>query len=357
MADKLPPGIKRRSGGGFRVFVRIHHGPGGLPSKCFPAGSGMLTMRRWQEDQRTKYRHPGALPEAGGTLRADVRAYLAQVQTMPTLRNRKDDLERWIAAFGPNRLRKSITAGEIRTQLETWRKDYAANTVNHRRTALMHLWSVLDGKSAPNPARDVPRYADESRDAAPRALSTDALRWLLRAMPYSQSKARAALMRWTGWPQAQIMKLTPGDIRWGIAVRVQPRRKGRGAAGAWLPLLPHAWRVLRSFKRLGAWGPFSTSSLRKSLRLAAAKVCANPKAPAAVRDELADVTPYQLRHSFLTMIAALTQDDRAVKVLAQHADIRTTHRYTEATADPRAAAAIAHAANALRQAKVSTAHS
>ena len=43
---------------------------------------------------------------------------------------------------------------------------------------------------------------------------------------------------------------------------------------------------------------------------------------------------------FLTLVAATTQDDRAVMVLAQHADIRQTHRYTQATADPRAAAAL-----------------
>jgi integrase len=158
--------------------------------------------------------------------------------------------------------------------------------------------------------------------------------------------------RWTGWPQAQIAGLEPTDIRWDDAVRVKPRRKGRGAASIWLPLLPQAWNALREFKRLGCWGAFSTSSARTSFRLAARKARRVVAAARAAQDgparaegrrlrrELLDITPYQLRHSFLTLVAAFTQDDRAVQTLAQHADIRTTHRYTGATVDPRALAAV-----------------
>ena len=46
------------------------------------------------------------------------------------------------------------------------------------------------------------------------------------------------------------------------------------------------------------------------------------------------------RTFILTLVAAFTQDNRAVQTLAQHADIRTTHRYTGATVDPRALAAV-----------------
>jgi integrase len=329
---------------GYRVFVRVQ---GELKSKCFPPDTGLTVMKRWREEQRVRVHL--ALPSTGHTLREDIVAYLKQVQTMPTLRHRRDDLRLWLKVFGPERERKSITAGEIRTQLEKWRADgYAANTVNHRRTALMHLWTVLDGKTAPNPARDVPRYPDESQHAPPRALSPTAIALVLAQMPDSQTKARVTLMAWTGWPQKQITKLTPPDIAWESAVFVRARRKGRGAAGAWLPLLPEGWEALRQFKAKGCWGEFSTSSMRRSLRLAAGHVRETIMLPLEVHAELADVTPYQLRHSFLTLIAGLTQDDRAVKVLAQHADIRTTHRYTEATADPRAVAALAKVTETLR---------
>jgi site-specific recombinase XerD len=259
---------------------------------------------------------------------------------MPTLRHRRDDLALWLKVFGPERERKSITAGEIRAQLENWRAaGYAANTCNHRRTALMHLWSVLDGKTAPNPARDVPRYPDDSQAAPPRALSATAIELLLYFMTESQTRPGSAHGLHTGWPQAQIMKLTPTDITWNRRFRqssAERERRRRGLAPA------VTWRMgaLEAFKKIGAWGDFSTSSMRSSLRRAAKKATDALMMPLALHAELADVTPYQLRHSFGTLIAGITQDDRAVQTLLQHADIRTTHRYTSATADPRALAAL-----------------
>jgi len=361
LKKKQPKGI-RRIATGWQAYIRI---AGRFRSKVFPLATSIGHMRRWREDQRVRHRLGAALPpptagELGSTLIEDIAAYLEQVATMPTLAWRKADLLLWIHALGADRDRRSITAGEIRAQLERWRAaGYAANTVNHRRTALMHLWTVLDGRSAPNPARDVPRYTDDSKDAPPRALSPAALAAVFAEMGESQTRARLELMRWTGWPQKQMARMEPGAIRWDEAVYVLPRRKGRGAAGVWLPLLPQAWAALREFKRLGCWGPFSTSSARKSFALAARKARRTLAAAYArrtidraearrLRLELLSVTPYQLRHSFLTLIAATTQDDRAVQTLAQHADIRQTHRYTKATADPRAAAALAKVAQELQ---------
>jgi hypothetical protein len=183
-ADSNPTGIVKTARG-WRAFVRVH---GKLLSKCFAPATSLTVMRRWREDQRVAVRH-GLDLQTAASLRDDVRAYLTQVQTMPTLRHRRDDLALWLKVFGPERPRKSITAGEIRAQLENWRAaGYAANTCNHRRTALMHLWSVLDGKTAPNPARDVPRYPDDSQAAPPRALSATAIALLLYFMTESLTR-------------------------------------------------------------------------------------------------------------------------------------------------------------------------
>lgn len=351
--QRNPVGI-RRIATGWQAYVRVR---GRFVSRVFPSTTALTIMRRWREEQKVRARLGAALPPAGATLGEDVRAYLLQVQTMPTLRHRRDDLKLWLKAFGADRPRKSITAGEIREQLETWRAEgYAASTCNHRRTALMHLWSVLDGRSAPNPARDVPRYQDDP--GPPRGLSLAAVAALLDAMPASLTKTRLELMRWTGWPHTQIGKLTPTDIVWDRAVFVTARRKGKGIAGSWLPLLPPAWSALRAFKAAGAWGTFSTSSARKSLRVAARRarrvialrVAIKEISRAegrALRAELLNVTPYQLRHSFLTLVAGLTTDDRAVMALGQHADIRTSHRYTAAAVDPRVAVAMQKVAEAL----------
>ena len=69
-----------------------------------------------------------------------------------------------------------------------------------------------------------------------------------------------------------------------------------------------------------------------------------------LRTEFLDVTPYQLRHTFGTLVAGISADDRAVQTLMQHSDIRQTHRYTQATADPRAAAALQKLVAHMKQA-------
>jgi integrase len=355
-------GIRKTPAGNWQAFIRVR---GKWHSKVFPADTALTKMREWREAQRLGVAAPEA-PAAGSTLADDVAAYLLQVADMPTLKWREADLILWLEALGPNRDRRTITTGEIRAQLVSWRLHgprqrwdkrrngfvsepgpLAANTVNHRRTALMHLWTTLDGRSAPNPVRDVERFRDDSQDAPPRSLTPAAVAAILEHMAESQTRARLEVMRWTGIPPAQLARLQPADLRWDDAVYVRPRRKGKGAAGAWLPVLPAGWEALRTFKRLGAWGAFSTSSARRSFRLAAAKAAKDPDLDPAIRTELADVTPYQLRHSFGTLIAGITRDDRAVQTLLQHADIRQTHRYTKATADPRAADAIASVAARL----------
>lgn len=350
----------RKTPQGWQAYVRVR---GRLYSKRFPSDTAIGRMTAWREDQRYRVRH-GTLREPGATtLAQDVRFYLEQVQSMPTIEWRKTDLARWIRVLGADRDRKGITPGEIRAQLERWKADgYSASTLNHRRTALMHLFTVLDGKSAPNPARDVPRYREQAR--APRALSPVVIQALLDAMPESLTKRRLELMAWTGWPHAQIRRLQPDDIAWNRAVRIQGRLKGEGMPDVWLPLLPQGWKALRKFKQAGAWGNFSTSSMRKTLRLAADVLQhpdkrhgkdwrnpnqpARPKIPKVIAEAVQNITPYDLRHSFLTLAAVLTKNPRAVQMLGLHNDPRTSYRYTAAADDPVTRAAIAQMARLLK---------
>lgn len=106
--NKHPPGIFPTPDGKIRAFVRIHPGKGGLHSKTFPAGTGLAHIKRWRQNERARVRFAAYLPSGANTLAEDVRDYLSQIQTMPTLRHRRDDLALWIAAFGPTRERKSM---------------------------------------------------------------------------------------------------------------------------------------------------------------------------------------------------------------------------------------------------------
>lgn len=330
----------RPHSGGWQVYTRVK---GRFVSVLLPAQPTALEVREWVRQQHVAGKSPDLMLPAEQrerTFAEDVTDYLAAVATMPTIRWRTEDMARWVAVFG-TRPRQAITAVEIRQQLEAWRKDYAANTVNHRRTAMLHFFSVTNGKAGANPVRDVPRYRDDSQDAPPKAIPLSAVKALLARMPDSATKARLSLMAWTSWPQAQIARLEPGDVDWkGKRVYVRPRRKGKGVGGRWVTVLPQAWTALRAMRRWDAWGAFSTSSARKSLRLAATHLRASKTTPKAVKAAVEDVTPYDLRHSLLTLIAAVTKDDRAVAAVALHADLRQAMRYSKAATDPRVTAAL-----------------
>src|SRR5690606_40877729 len=124
----------------------------------------------------------------------------------------------------------------------------APSTINHFRTALLHFFTVMNGKSGANPVKDVPPYAEHS-DGIIRAHDYGTIYRLLALMRPSKTRTRLRLMAWTGWPHTQVMNLRPEDIDFAHArVRVSRRRKGKGAAARWLPsALPQTRAALERF--------------------------------------------------------------------------------------------------------------
>lgn len=336
----------RRVPRGWQTYVQIR---GRFYSKRWKPNTPLITMKRWIEEKRVRIRLGHSLPPPASTLAEDIQHYLTQVRTMPTIKMRKSDLTLWLDVFGQDRDRSTITSGEIRAELERWKAEgYAASTVNHRRTALMHLWSVLDGKSAPNPARDVPRYESDDADGPARGVPLIVCATILTHMRRSQTKARLLVMTYTGWPQMTLERLEPSDIRWGEQVYMKRRRKGRGVKGEWLPLVPAAWRALEEFKKQGCWGTFSRDSMKRSFRVAVGRTLTDDQVSDEIKSLIRpDIRPYDLRHAFGTMAALVTKDDTAVQKLMRHSDPRQTALYMKAAADPRVVAAIAKVAAAL----------
>lgn len=339
-ARALPPGIRRLSNRHLQAYIKVN---GRFRSKCFAPDTSLGELHRWRDLQRVASWVPEAEAVADGpALGDDIARYLKAVAGMPSFRHRQDDLELWRATFGRGRPRATITAVDIRQQLEAWRADgYAASTLNHRRTALMSLWTVLDGPEAPNPARQVPRYRAET---APLVLPTvrQATRAVRAVRRGSATRARLELMLWTGWPHMQIERLTEAQVRDAIQrkqITLVGRRKGGGTREATLPLLPQAVAALRGFHRADAYGAFSRDSMRKSLHLACDAL------------KISRFHPYTLRHLFLNVVALATKDDRVVATLGQHTDLRQTRRYTESSVDPRLAEGMVLVAAATRRAR------
>jgi integrase len=126
------------------------------------------------------------------------------------------------------------------------------------------------------------------------------------------------------------------------------RKKVKGAEGAWVDLLPPAVEALRDYDRAALWGKtFSRASMRKSWRRAVvncrkALVAEGDKTMLEQFDASVppNCNPYDTRHSFLSDAYRQSGDIHAVKHIAQHADIKTTERYTKAAVPERVAGAI-----------------
>lgn len=345
--ESLPKGIRRTPAGTWQVYVRVR---GVYRSRTLPAHTPLRTLIEHREHLRAEEKYGIDPPAEYGTLfRDDATAYLALCEGMPTYSDRAYRIGRWVSVFG-SRDRATITAREIREQLERWRVrgrhdggPLAPASLNQLRTALMAMYTVLDGKSAANIVKDVPAY-DERDSVQVRAepLLT-CLRLIRRLKPQGKMRAVLYALLWTGWPHALVAELTAADVDWaGQRVRVARRRKGKGMEAAWIPVVPQAIRALRLVHRRNAWGGCSTSSLHSALaRAVAAENAWRRQQNAAAGREVwpmvrESFNPYGLRHSFGTWAAARVKDDRALKELLRTNSIA---RYTEGAVDARLTAA------------------
>lgn len=330
-------GIRVQPNGHIRGYLRCQ---GQFRSRMFPAGTPFSEVELWRRAERLRLLDRRPSPSAPCTFADDARAYLAAVKAMPTYAEREQMIQEWVALFG-TRPRAAITPADIRAQLATWTTDgYAASSVNHRRTALMHLWSVLDGKHAPNPVREVPKLREP--EPQPRGLALDVVTAVLAAVRPGATQIRLRVLATTGLPHSSLARLKPEyvDAEHRCAW-IDGRRKGGGTRGRWLPLTTDALAALADFAREDLWGPFSRGSLRRTFRLACQKVMAARQAAGHPVPALARARPYDLRHSLGERIYALTGDIRATQELLGHSTVRMTERYARGAISGRALAAVA----------------
>lgn len=314
----------RRHGNRWDVSVRVR---GRLLHKTFPLDTPMSVLQNWRVAQRQTVRD-------GSGLSADVDRYLATVAHMPSLSDRTRHLKEWAAALGPERSRYAITTHEINVQLSRWLDaGRSPTTVKHLRTALRHFFRRLD-PATPNPvdASQAPREPAP----IPRYIPPDAIRRILsRLRRGSKTRARLAVMAYTGLPHSQVGALTAHSVGDGV-LHVPARKKGHGAPGRALPLTPQARAALRLMARTEAWGAFSRSSLWKRFRAA----CRALGYPERWR-------PYDLRHSLATRVYLSTGDLATTGRLLGHASAKTTARYA-ATANAALDAAAMRASTKVR---------
>lgn len=319
----------RRTPTGWQVYARVN---GQFYSRRFPAET-TADLKREREKLIGAVLN-GLMTEKPfvQTFAEDCSDYLALVKTMASYKDRLFRIGLWKTAFG-SRQRHTVTAKEVAKQLEMWRKSRRLKpaTLNQYRTALMHLYTKLDGKSASNLVRDVAPYDErdsEQNRAQPMAVCARVLHHL---RPWGKMRAILRVLMWTGWPHALLKGVTPSDIDWTRGrVRLGRRKKGKGMPAAWVPVLPQAMRALRRFDRLNCYGDFSNSSLHSAL--ARAVKSENRYRRRKRWKAIPELRPYDLRHSFGTWAAAIVKDDKALKELLRTNRIE---RYTSGSVPAR----------------------
>jgi integrase len=364
MARKTDQTGIRRHGAGWRASVSCGRGRSPV-QRHFPIETPLSVMQEWRADTKASLRLTRKQRATAGTFAYDAARYLGAIRALTSYHTRCIDIARWVAIFGTRR-RDTITAADIRHWRDRWMREprsahpspspvrgrgrdpkadepYAASTINHWLRALSNLWSVLDGRRAPNPVRDVPEVTEP--DALPRALDYALIERIIseisdRGRPVrgqknttvSLTKLRLRVLAYTGLTYAQLGGMTRDDVNLDDgSMLVRRRKKGKGAKPRRLGLVPIAVDAFRALDAADAWGPFAGGSVWLSFQIAFEKVRRHVKAETG--QDLPPCRPYDLRHSYAAIVYRATQSREAVRELLSHATVKTTERYTLSAVD------------------------
>jgi len=198
---------------GFRVYAREPDPQTGKSRKIairFGPDRTLEQLEAYRDARQVAAAEPA--PEAAG-FTADARRYLTleDVKAMPSIKSRTREIEKWIAIFG-ERPRATIDRNAINDALHGLRTTYAASTVNLYRTALMSLWSTLDGRGVPNPVRDTVVFEEPA--LIPRGISYELLTRILDAIPDERG---LTIDRRTLYREIWIEPATVVAARYGIS--------------------------------------------------------------------------------------------------------------------------------------------
>lgn len=312
--------------------VTVERGqPGKLHTKQYPRGTSVKTMKEWREQTRLTARR-NLLPKADrGSFADDVQRYLKLVRAMPSYEDRKRDLAAWRELYGDSP-RSALTSEVIRAQLHRWRTEgpvyrfdrrnklvkvtgrgLSASTCNHRRTALLHLWSVLEGKDASNPVRTVPPFTEPPPQ--PRGRNLGAVLAAISTIRSAKQRARAKVLLWTGIRgNSELAKMTPEHLRLEERCCYVPTGKGSTRLRL-VPLNEQGIAAWNEFSAVNAWGPYDKGALLNAVRRAGKKA------------GLPNLRAYDVRHSIATAYLRAGADLADVQELLGHTTPRMTRRY------------------------------
>jgi len=367
---KLPPGVYiDKRNGTLRAVAKVGRAKEDRKEKTFPAGTARKTITDWQRDTCTELAKRDK-PKIGSLI-AELPLYLTRRRTMgkpmseKQLAQREGELRRLFAVLGPNRTRADIgyeqivdalvklkTAGRsgARTRITKDGREVKAGgrvakqlsngSIRCYKNALQNFYTILGGRSASNPVKDVTKnmFPEPKRRPAPK-ISYALLHQILDAMAdvggpavkgqrrseINLTRIRLKLIAYCGLPPQQIRELEPDDIDWENRTVIVGRNKGAGLDAEAREMGDYGMDVLREFADAKAFTqdapgkvPFTSSSMYKSFCRARDKV-----APGST------VTPLKLRHLFANAALDAGADEKSASRINLHGSEATSRIYRE----------------------------
>lgn len=312
-----------RDAHGIRAVVDI---AAGRKEKRFPPDAELAEVRHWRNETKVKLERLHPDRRAGArkrrTLMADAPRYLKLHAHLVSHKNRKAMLKHWQARVG-RKDRARLTRQDVLSARVAWLKaGHAPKTINHRVDVLRHLYVVLDGRDAYNPADEVTplavprtpiqRVSDERILAVDRELARREHEGTGgRRLDGAKTRARFRVLVSTGRRPSEVMRAQPTDV--DVENRVWVVRDGKGGWSPGLYLNDDMLAAWRLFIDAQAWGVYSTSAFANTIRAAGWP---------------ADVRPYNARHTTWIMAVERGADMADVQVGAGHKSLVTTRQYT-----------------------------
>lgn len=283
----------------------------------------------------------GALADRLERYRAHLETQPLAVSTRRTYASRVGGFLAWLAELDPETRRRQGDPFGLGHARDYAVRDYRAHLVGERLAkpssvnltlaALDHFfrWVGL------GPAR-VRR--EELAQAAPRALSVEEQRRLLRAAERGaaspsgvRDRAVLTVLLFTGLRIAELVALNTGDVAVSARKGVVTVRRGKGERYRTVPLNAETREVLDAWLRVRAGLPGAEQERALWLSLKGARLSMRAVDLALRRLGAAaevEVSAHVLRHTCLTGLVRAGHDIVLVAELAGHARLETTRRYS-----------------------------
>jgi len=209
------------------------------------------------------------------------------------------------------------------------KRKLTSTTVNHYLSALRQFfeWAEETGRVGENPVAFVKpaKGITRTRD---RIVTPEEFTAILAGTKRLHARAALGLIRYCGMRNGEVFNLQWADIDeesgWIKVVHDPPERRTKSAKSRVTLLAEEVRPLLEAWKKIAPSSKWVFTN-KDGVRI---KNLYKSLGSAIASAGYTDITPYHLRHTFITAMIASGVDPVAVMQMAGHSGLRTTERYT-----------------------------